>query len=292
MDLMGVPQLVRNADRFRHVLTVLAKHGLADWLSTLSMPWLDKLTSLEATDSLTTEQRIRIAMTELGTTFIKLGQVLSTRPDLVGKKLADELALLRSDTPADEPAVAIALIESELSGSIATLFASFEPNAFASASIGQVHLATTRDGTSVVVKVQHAGIEDVIENDLEIMAVLAGVAQQQSERLKQYRPVETMREFQKTLRQELDFTRELHNMQRFRKAFSSDAGIRFAKPYPELSSRRVLTMELFEGTSISNKAELESLGLNLDEIARRGANLFIKMIFAMGSTMQILILGT
>lgn len=282
MDLVSVPKLMRNADRFRHVITVLAKHGLADWLSTLSLPWFDTLSKPESTDSLTTEQRIRIAMTELGTTFIKLGQVLSTRPDLVGKRLADELAMLRSETPADESTIAIALIESELNGNIATLFSSFEPNAFASASIGQVHRATTHDGNNVVVKVQHTGIEEVIENDLEIMSVLAGIAQQRSERLKQYRPVETMREFQKTLRQELDFGRELHNMQRFRKTFVDEAGIRFAKPYPEFSSRRVLTMEQFEGTSISDKAGLDRSGLNLEEIAKRGANLFIKMIFRDG----------
>lgn len=282
MDLVSVPKLMRNADRFRHVITVLAKHGLADWLSTLSLPWFDTLSKPESTDSLTTEQRIRIAMTELGTTFIKLGQVLSTRPDLVGKRLADELAMLRSETPADESTIAIALIESELNGNIATLFSSFEPNAFASASIGQVHRATTHDGNNVVVKVQHTGIEEVIENDLEIMSVLAGIAQQQSERLKQYRPVETMREFQKTLRQELDFGRELHNMQRFRKTFVDEAGIRFAKPYPEFSSRRLLTMEQFEGTSISDKAGLDRSGLNLEEIAKRGANLFIKMIFRDG----------
>jgi ubiquinone biosynthesis protein len=199
-----------------------------------------------------------------------------------GKKLADELALLRSDTPADAPTVAIALVESELGECIASLYRSFEPNAFASASIAQAHRAITHEGNSVVVKIQHAGIEEVIENDLEIMGVLAGIAQQQSERLKQYRPVETMREFQKTLRQELDFTRELRNMQRFGKTFSSEAGVRFAKPYPELSSRRVLTMERFEGTSVSNKVELELSGANLNEIARRGANLFIQMIFRDG----------
>ncbi len=116
MDLMSVPKLVRNADRFRHVVTVLAKHGLADWLSTLSMPWFDKPTRPETPNSLTTEQRIRVAMTELGTTFIKLGQVLSTRLDLVGTSLADELAMLRSETPADESAIAIALIAIRRSG--------------------------------------------------------------------------------------------------------------------------------------------------------------------------------
>ena len=282
MDLMGIPQLVRNAERFRHVVAVLAKHGLADWLSTVPMPWLDQIFRAKATETLTTEQRIRVAMTELGTTFIKLGQVLSTRPDLVGKKLADELAQLRADTPADDPTVAIALIESELGGKIDALYAGFESNAFASASIGQVHRATTHDGDSVVVKVQHAGIEEIIVNDLEIMGVLAGIAEQQSEMLKQYRPVQTMREFQKTLMQELDFSRELRNMQRFRKTFADETGLRFAEPYPKLSSRRVLTMERFEGISISEKSELERSGLDLDDLARRGANLFIEMIFRDG----------
>ena len=282
MDLMGIPQLVRNAERFRHVIAVLAKHGLADWLSTVPMPWLDQIFRAKTTETLTTEQRIRVAMTELGTTFIKLGQVLSTRPDLVGKKLADELAQLRADTPADDPTVAIALIESELGGKIDALYAGFESNAFASASIGQVHRATTHDGDSVVVKVQHAGIEEIIVNDLEIMGVLAGIAEQQSVKLKQYRPVQTMHEFQKTLMQELDFSRELRNMQRFRKTFADETGLRFAEPYPKLSSRRVLTMERFEGISISEKSELERSGLDLDDLARRGANLFIEMIFRDG----------
>ncbi len=282
MDLIGVPQFVRNADRFRHVVTVLAKHGLADWLSTVPMPWLDRLFRTNATETLTTEQRIRVAMTELGTTFIKLGQVLSTRPDLVGKKLADELAQLRADTPADDPAVAIGLVESELGGKIDALFADFEANAFASASIGQVHHATTHDGQPVVVKVQHVGIEEVIVNDLQIMGVLADIAEQQSSRLKQYRPVQTVHEFQKTLIQELDFGRELRNMQRFRKTFANDAGIRFAESYSSLSSRRVLTMERFEGISLSEKSKLEDSGLDLNDIARRGANLFIEMIFRDG----------
>ena len=282
MDLSGVPQLIRNADRFRHVVAVLAKHGLADWLSSMPMPWLERMFRVKATETLTKEQRIRVALTELGTTFIKLGQVLSTRPDLVGKQLADELAQLRSDTPADDPAVAVALIESELGGKIATLYASFESNAFASASIGQVHRATTHEGQSVVVKVQHSGIEEIIVNDLEIMGVLAGIADQQSDRLKQYRPVQTMHEFEKTLMQELDFRRELHNMQRFRKTFAGETGIRFAEPHPTLSSRRVLTMERFEGISLSEKSELEDSGLDLDDLARRGANLFIEMIFRDG----------
>lgn len=285
MDISEVPQLVRNADRFREVVAVLAKHGLADWLSHVPLSWLDRFrgnSSDEAGESLTTEQRVRVALTELGTTFIKLGQVLSTRPDLVGQTLADELAQLRANTPADEPDAVIAMIQSELGGDILDLFAEFETDAMASASIGQVHRATTHDGESVVVKVQHPGIERRIVNDLEIMAKLAEIAEEQSTRLRQYRPLKTTREFQKTLMQELDFGREMRNMETFRRNFEDSTDIRFAKPFPELSSRRVLTMERFEGISVSEKTQLESSCLNLDEIARRGANLFIEMIFRDG----------
>ena len=285
MDLIDVPKLVRNADRFREVVAVLAKHGLANWLSSVPLPWLDRLRS-GSTDSvdekLTTEQRIRVALTELGTTFIKLGQVLSTRPDLVGKSLADELASLRANTPADEPETVIAMIESELGGNIGDLFAEFDSDAMASASIGQVHRATTHAGKSVVVKVQHPGIERRIVNDLEIMAKLAQIAEEQSTRLRQYRPVKTTDEFRKTLMQELDFGRELRNMETFRKNFVDSPDIRFAEPFPELSSHRVLTMECFEGISVSDKPKLEASGLDLEQIARRGANLFIEMIFRDG----------
>lgn len=285
MDLIDVPQLVRNADRFREVVAILAKHGLADWLSGVQLPWRGRLRRSAAdasTEQLTTEQRIRVALIELGTTFVKLGQVLSTRPDLVGQSLADELAELRANVPADQPAAVTGMIESELGGKVSELYATFDPIAMASASIGQVHRATTHAGQPVVVKVQHPGIERRIINDLEIIGKLAEIAEHQSIRLRQYRPVQTTREFRRTLMQELDFDRELRNMEKFRMNFANEQGIRFAKPYPELSSRRVLTMERFEGLSVSEKSELDASGLNLDEIARRGANLFIEMIFRDG----------
>ena len=285
MDITDVPQLVRNADRFREVVAVLAKHGLADWLSSVPLPWLDRLrrnAPVENDADLTTEQRIRLALTELGTTYIKLGQVLSTRPDLVGQTLADELAQLRKNTPADDPAAVIEAIQSELGGSVEELFAEFETTALASASIGQVHCAITHAGEPVVVKVQHPGIERRIVNDLEIMLKLAELGEQQSVRLRQYRPVQTTREFQKTLLQELDFAREMRNMETFRRNFADNAEVRFAKPYPELSSRRVLTMERFDGISVSDKKLLEQSGLDLPKIARQGANLFVEMIFRDG----------
>ncbi|MCM2370195.1 ABC1 kinase family protein [Aporhodopirellula aestuarii] len=281
MELTEVPQLFRNADRFREVVTILAKHGLADWISGVPSYWLSRF-RVSIDESLTTDERIRIAITQLGTTFIKLGQVLSTRADLVGAELAQEFAQLRENTPHDSAEVAIAMIESELGGRVDELFASFDSEPMASASIGQVHPATLHNGQQVVVKVQHAGIERRIVSDLEIMVKLAEIAEEQSSQLRQYRPVQTMREFQKTLMQELDFNRELRNMNRFRKNFAEESNVRFATPYPELSSRRVLTMERLDGVSISDTCALRACGANLSEIARRGANIFLDMIFRDG----------
>ncbi len=282
MEWIEVPQLIRNADRFREVVTIMAKHGLADWMSGNPACWIGRIRGAPEVESMSTGERIRVAMTELGTTFIKLGQVLSTRPDLVGPDLANEFAKLRANAPSDPPDVVVAMIETELGAGIDDLFLKFDREAMASASIGQVHRATLAGGEEVVVKVQHAGIERRIVNDLEILVKLAEIAEEQSSLLRQYRPVQTMKEFQRTLMRELDFHRELRNMNQFRKNFADANDVRFAKPYAEYSSRRVLTMERFEGVSVSDKAAMETLGVDLNEVAHRGATVFLDMIFRDG----------
>ncbi|SMP66716.1 ubiquinone biosynthesis protein [Neorhodopirellula lusitana] len=285
MDKHPIPQFVRSADRFREVVTILAKHGLADWLTLKAPAWVSNIVRSADSDTeshLTTEQRIRVAITELGATFIKLGQVLSTRPDVVGNSLADELAGLRADTPADDPAVVRAMLELELGGSLDQHFAAFEETAMASASIGQVHRARLHTGEEVVVKVQHGGIEQKIVNDLDILRRLAELAERHSDYLRQYRPVLVVREFKQTLMRELDFARERTNAETFRRNFANDPTVRFAKPVTELCSRRVLTMERFVGVCISDKATLQSSGVDLNAVARRGATLFLDMIFRDG----------
>ncbi len=288
-----LPQIVRNADRFREVVTILAKHGLADWLSTSGPVWLADWVRLgrngassgdkDSPDSrLTTSQRIRVAMTELGTTTVKFGQILSTRPDLVGDELADELAQLRCHTPPDPPDVVQAIIETELDGKLEDLFASFETQPIASASIGQVHRARLLSGEQVVVKVQHAGIENRIVNDLEILMRLAQLAESHSAVLRQYRPIQVVEGFRRTMMRELDFARERSNAELFRKNFHDNPGVQFPSPQPELCSRRVLTMEYFEGIEVSDQATLQASGLDLSEVARRGANVFLDMIFRDG----------
>ena len=169
MRLSAIPRFERNARRLAEILGVLSKYGLADWLSNVDSEWIQgRFVSFdgERLGSVSHEARIRLALTELGTTFIKLGQVLSTRGDLVGPALAEELAKLRSHTPPDSPAAVRATIQSDLGKPVEELFGVFDDLALASASIGQVHRARLHDGTTVVVKVQHAGIEEKILKDL------------------------------------------------------------------------------------------------------------------------------
>jgi ubiquinone biosynthesis protein len=232
--------------------------------------------------SLSQEVRIRKALTELGTTYIKLGQILSTRPDLVGPELAEQLQRLQANTPADPPEKVRDRIEAELGAAPEELFGQFGAQAFASASIGQVHAARLKDGRDVVVKVQHADIEDRIRNDLEIMQSLAELAEQYSPELRQYRPVDTTAEFSRTLLAELDYTREQRNGLTFTRNFSSQEHVQIPAAYPELSSKRVLTMDRLEGISVAEREVLRQSDHDLSDIAERGANLFLNMIFRDG----------
>ena len=244
----------RNTHRFRQIASVAVRYGLADHLR--KMPgkrmrqWLRGSTGQSIVD-LSTPVRIRLALSELGTTFIKFGQMLSTRPDLVGQDVADELAQLQSRTTPDPLGVAEATIQKELGRPPATLFASFEPTPFASASIAQVHHARLHSGESVVVKVQKDGIESRVEADLSMLADLAALAERHVDDLKPYHPVAVVRQFAKTMRAELDFGRELRNIQQFRQNFAANATVHFPVPYPELCSPRVLTMERLEGVLVS-----------------------------------------
>ncbi len=277
-------QLTRHARRVSEVIGVLAKYGLADWLSNSAFELPKKfLTSSDGgrlTDCSRAE-RIRMAAIDLGTTYIKLGQMLSTRGDLVGWEIADELTKLQTDVPPDEPDVAKATVASELNRPLAEVFAEFDATPIASASIGQVHRARLHDGTDVVVKVQHPGIEGRIRVDLEILLVLAEFAERSSE-LKRYQPARVVSEFQRTLLRELDFKREERNLCEFAEHFASQRQYRFPRVYSDLTTARVLTMEMIEGVSFRDADKIDGLPVSRDELARRGAVLWMDMIFRDG----------
>ena len=284
MQLQSAVELPGEIARASEVVAVLVKYGLAWWLEGTDWGPARRALTSQRGEVLTDQPlpvRIRLSFTDLGTTFIKLGQVLGTRPDLVGPEIAAELAHLQDATPPDPPEVAIATIERELARPIGECFAEFERDAMASASVGQVHRAKLPNGRRVVVKVQHAGIEGTIHRDLNILAKLASVAERQ-EYLKRYRPAAVVREFSDTLMRELDFRREMRNLMQFRRNFSADQTVAFPKPYPALSTGRVLTMQMFRGISVGDTEKLQRRQVDCEALAKRGAGVFLQMMLRDG----------
>lgn len=284
MKISAIPQIYRNVNRWREILTILSKYGLADWIARFDLKFakgLFKASDGELLANYSHESRIRLALTQLGPTFIKLGQILSTRPDLIGVELAEELENLQTDVAADPPEVVRRTIYSELGQSVEQLFQEFEDQPMASASIGQVHRARLYSGEMVVVKVRHAKIEKRINIDLDILAGLALLAQRVPE-FSNYRPKAIVAEFRRTLQRELDFNREQRNLRQFGRDFKNDPTVRIPRSYPDLSTAGVLTMEFLEGQRLSEASGNGLAREDLEEIARRGTNLYLKMIFTNG----------
>lgn len=285
MDLLGLARRQSQLARLREIATVLARYGLADWVNRIPSKEIRHLLASPKTLAVVGhpwEERVRLALTDLGATFIKLGQVMSTRPDLVGVEMARELSKLQAATPADSPATVRKLVESELGGPLEELYAEFEEQAFASASIGQVHRARLLTGQWVVVKVQHEGILDKVKPDLELMAALAQVMDHYFQRVHAYRPVEVVAGFSRTLMRELDFNSEKRNLEEFARNFSGDETVRIPRVFPTHSSRRVLTMEMLVGIPGTCQDELHACGADLQDFARRAGNMYLGMIFRDG----------
>ena len=285
LDLTTIPQLARNVSRMGEIVAVLAKYGLTGWLARIDRKFVHQWarhTPLGSWSSESREARIRLALTELGTTFIKLGQVLSTRRDLIGPELADELCKLQASVPPDPFEATKATVEGELHRPIVELFATFDPVPLASASIAQVYRATLHDGRRVVVKVRRQNIEARVLADVAIMAELAGLIETYMPDLRSYRPQAVVEEFKRTIHRELDFRRELRNLQLFRSAFADDPGVHFPEPYPTYSTECVLTMEYLSGAPFTHPEEVVAAGGDLCDVTNRGAQVFLEMIFRHG----------
>jgi ubiquinone biosynthesis protein len=285
VNLAQIPQLARNGNRLAEIAGVLVKNGLADWLAKLDVRFITRLmrqSPIRPITDASPEARLRLALTELGTTFIKLGQMLSTRRDLIGPAQADELAKLQSNAPADTFEATKATVEAELKKPLAELFASFDETPLASASIGQAHRATLHDGRAVVVKVQHPNIGPKIESDLSILTTLAELAEKYLAEVRPYKPTAVVAEFGKLLSRELDFRRELRHLQVFARNFAKDDTVTFPVPVASHSSARVLTMTRLDGVPLTAQLPAEVEPTVRGELARRGARVFLDMIFRDG----------
>ncbi|MFN7626119.1 MAG: ABC1 kinase family protein, partial [Pirellula sp.] len=285
MRISSLPRYYRNIKRWREIIQILRRYGLADWLSNLRVDfvrdWIKDDQGVPLA-SYSREARVRMALTELGPTFIKLGQVLSLRPDLVGSDLAAELQLLQANVPADSFDSVKGVVESELKKPISEVFDWFDENAIASASIGQAHAARLPDGTRVVVKVQHENIRGKINEDLEVLAGLATLAERIPE-LAAWQPRSIVDQLSRSLKRELSFSQEQANLMMMRESFKDFPGILIPRPYASQSSARVLTMDHLEGRSINDVHNRELFpDLDLDALAHRVAAIYVDMIFVHG----------
>jgi len=271
--------------RVREIVGVLVKYQFGNVLQRTGLT--RTIIGLFSTDKThegldkTAPQRFRLVLEELGTTFIKFGQVLSTRPDLIGKDFANELVGLRDDVPPFEFAEVKRIIEEELKAPIDDIFSDFQELPIASASIAQVHSAVLKDGTKVAVKVQRPNLEEKVKKDVAIMRYIARNANTRIKSLKYYNLPGIVDEFERAIKKEMDFVLEARNIERFRSNFKDDSQVYAPKVYWEYSTVKVLTMEFIEGTKITEISESEDIARR-KLIADIGTKCYFKQIFEHG----------
>ncbi|MDP3284557.1 MAG: AarF/ABC1/UbiB kinase family protein, partial [Desulfobacterales bacterium] len=279
----------RHLNRYRQILTVLFRYGFGDIIELLKIEQYIEIglqmisrKRRERVEKLTRAERMRMAFEELGPTYVKLGQVLSTRPDLIPVDLTQELSKLQDEVPPFPFSDAKKIIESELGLLSEDIFESLGEIPIASASIGQVHRARLKDGEEVAIKVQRPGIRKTIEVDLEIMLHLATLMERHVEEISLHRPVKIVEEFARTLEKEIDYTIEASNMERIGRQFLNDSTIYIPKVFRDLTTSHVLTMEYIEGIKVSEINLIEEAGLDRKIITARGADIYLKQIFDHG----------
>lgn len=285
MKIDAIARLERHAKRLGEIAAVLGKYGLADMFGGFDYPWLNN--RLRSADGqmlagVPTAAKVRLALTELGTTGIKLGQMLSTRADLIGPELTAELAELQANVPAELAETARQILQTDLGRSVDQLFAEFDDTPLAAASIAQVHCARLHTGERVVVKVRRSGIEAKVGTDLEIVQALAELLEKHSPALRPYQPVAIVRQFRRTLQREMDFTYEKRNLEEFARHFAREPNVHIPKVHADLCSHQIITMERLDGIPGNDVAALKNSGEDLTEFARRGASMYLEMVFRDG----------
>ena len=279
----------RHLNRYRQILAILFKYGFGDLLERLKIDQYIEAgiqaisrKRTERVAKLTRPQRLRMAFEELGPTYIKLGQVLSTRPDLVPVDIVKELEKLQDEVPPFSFEEVKAAIEAQFGKPSEELFTELEEKPLASASIGQVHKARLKDDEAVAVKIQRPGIQKIIEVDLEIMLHLATLAERHIKEFEIHRPIKIVEEFARTLEKEIDYNIEASHMERIARQFLDHPYVCIPVVFREFTTSQVLTTELVDGIKISKIERLEAAGLDTKVLADRVVGLVLKQAFDHG----------
>jgi ubiquinone biosynthesis protein len=275
----------RHLGRYRQIVQVFAHHGFGYLMEQLGLVALLSLPRrlilrVPPTPPVGVAERLCQALVELGPTFVKIGQFLSTRPDVVPADFVAELEKLQDTVPSFSSDIAISTIESELGQPIDALFKEFTREPLAAASLGQVHGAVLHSGEHVAVKVQRPDIAGLIETDLSIISDLAALAQERTWLGQEYDLVELAWEFSTTLRRELDYVREAKNAERFRQIFANNPKVLIPRIYYEYTSNRVLTTERIYGVKITQVAKIQDAGINTVQLAQNATEVIFQEIFS------------
>ena len=289
IPLFSFNRNLRTIRRYRTILGVLIKYGFGQFVEQLNINYYlevgKRLVTRRAEQDLqrlSPQQRLRMAMEELGPTFIKLGQLLSTRPDVLPRHYIDEFSKLQDEVPALPVEEIKRQILRQLGCPVEEVCLEFTDQPIAAASIAQVHRGRLQGGEEVVFKVRRPGITRMVETDIDIMMGLAHLVEQHVPAVAIYDPVGLVKEFRRTIRREMDFNREGHTIERFAANFAGDPTVYVPKVYWEHSGETVLTLEYVPGIKITEFQELTSRGFDLKELARRGAKAFLKQVLDHG----------
>ncbi len=279
----------KNISRIRQIVNVFLKHGFGQFIEQLNLhrfiPLRKRLKIFarwQEIEKHTIPQRLRMAFSELGPSFIKLAQLLASRPDLITIEYADEFKKLQDKVPPFPPEKARQTIESEFNTAVNDIFSEFDDTPVAAASIAQVHNAVLKSGEKVIVKVQRPDIREIIETDMSILATIARLMLKYIPESKLFDPEGIVDRFGRTVKRELDFVVEAKNALRFRRNFAGNEYIHIPYVYTDFLSSRVLVMERIEGVRIDDIEGIEAIGADRHELARRGVEAYFKMIFEDG----------
>lgn len=275
--------------RYQQIVDVMLRYGFGYLLDRLGIHPIRSLRERlfgpdikEHILVLSEAERLRLAFEELGPTFIKFGQILSTRHDLLPEEYIRELSKLQDQVPPFSYQEARDMIKKELGKSLDEIFIFFDPEPIAAASIGQVYRARLLGGEEVAVKVMRPGVEELVETDLSILMSLAKFAEKHIKKSRFYNPVGFIEEFSRVMRQEIYYVHEAQNADRFYKNFAGSTTVRIPKVYWKYTTKRVLTLEFLEGIKISDIVLIEAAGLNRKKISNEFSSAYLKMIFEDG----------
>jgi len=274
---------VHELGRAREIIGIVVKYGLSEWVTSSGLgKFLVSKKRLARIERYNQWERIRMAVEELGPTFIKFGQILADRPDIVPEGLREQLKKLQDEAQPMPDDLAIKEIETELGRPVGEIFREFNTARLASASMAQTYRAVLLNGEEVCVKIQRPGIDNKIELDLNLMNFFAGRMQRNNAEMEAINLTGVVKEFGKTIKKELDFHHEAANVIRFSYCFKDDPDIKVPKVYTQYTTRRILIEELIWGTKVSDLENLLKSGNDPKVVARKAMRLVFDQIFTHG----------